>query len=94
MYMKKFWIYNLALSLSLIIVYLIVNYTEKDYSHTIFIAHIILGISVIQLIAESVCAIVWMHKQSVNSLIFGISSIFFSVLISLYMWNLVYLNCG
>ena len=94
MYMKKFWIYNLALSLSLIIVYLIVNYTAKDYSHTIFIAHIILGISVIQLIAESVCAIVWMHKQSVNSLIFGISSIFFSVLISLYMWNLVYLNCG
>ena len=89
MYMKKFWIYNLALSLSLIIVYLIVNYTEKD-----FIAHIILGISVMQLIAESVCAIVWMHKQSVNSLIFGISSIFFSVLISLYMWNLVYLNCG
>ena len=94
MYMKKFWIYNLALSLSLIIVYLIVNYTEKDYLQMVFKVHIILGISVIQLIAESVCAIVWMHKQSVNSLIFGISSIFFSVLISLYMWNLVYLNCG
>ena len=69
---------------------------EKEFigGKNLFIAHIILSISVIQLIAESICAIVWMHKQSVNSLIFGISSIFFSVLISLYMWNLVYLNCG
>lgn len=88
--MKKFWIGNLALSLTLIIVYLIVRQVGVEFSHTLQVARAILYISIVQLFAETLCAIIRIDRQTRLDIVFSISAIFFSVLIALFMWPLVY----
>lgn len=88
--MKKFWIGNLALSLLLIMAYLIIGRAGVGLLNTVQIARIILYVSIVQLFAETICAIVRIDSQTRMDIVFSVSALFFSVLIALFMWPIVY----
>ena len=91
--MKKFWIHNLSITLSLLVVFLVTLYSIGIYDNRFGHALAIFGISGLQSIASLIIGLYNIKLQTVNMILLGILSVAFSSLITIYTFNCLFISC-
>lgn len=93
--MKKYWIYNLIITSSLLIVFLTVLYTCGIYDNDFgrYSAVIIVVLLVIQLTINLICNLAYSSKHTRSTTFLGLSSMLLSLLIIVYTWSCTFLQC-
>ena len=93
--MKKFWIHNLFITLSLLVVFLVTLYTIGIYNNRFghYLALAIFGISELQSIASLIIGLYNIKLQTVNMILLGIISVSFYSLITIYTFNCLFISC-
>ena len=93
--MKKFWIHNLSITLSLLVVFLVTLYSIGIYDNRLghYLALAISGISGVQSIASVIIGLYNIKSQTANIILQGILSVAFSSLINLYTFNCIFISC-
>ena len=88
--MKKFWIHNLSITLSLLVVFLVTLYSIGIYDNRLghYLALAISGISGLQSIG-----LYNIKSQTANIILLGILSVAFSSLITIYTFNCLFISC-
>ena len=78
--MKKFWIHNLSITLSLLVVFLVTLYSIGIYDNRFghYLALAIFGISGLQSIASLIIGLYNIKLQTVNMILLGILSVPFT----------------
>ena len=93
--MKKFWIHNLFITLSLLVVFLVTLYSIGIYNNRFghYLALAIFGISGLQSIASLIIGLYNIKLQTANMVLLGIISVSFSSLITIYTLNCLFISC-
>ena len=93
--MKKFWIHNLFITLSLLVVFLVTLYSIGIYNNRFghYLALAIFGISELQSIASLIIGLYNIKLQTVNMVLLGIISVSFYSLITIYTFNCLFISC-
>ena len=93
--MKKFWIHNLSITLSLLVVFLVTLYSIGIYDNRLghYLALAISGISGLQSIASVIIGLYNIKSQTDNMILLGILSVAFSSLITIYKFNCLFISC-
>ena len=93
--MKKFWIHNLFITLSLLVVFLVTLYSIGIYDNRLghYLALAISGISGLQSIASVIIGLYNIKLQTANMVLLGIISVSFSSLITIYTFNCLFISC-
>lgn len=93
--MKKFWIHNLFITLSLLVVFLVTLYSIGIYNNRFghYLALAIFGISELQSIASLIIGLYNIKLQTVNMILLGIISVSFYSLITIYTFNCLFISC-
>ena len=93
--MKKFWIHNLSITLSLLVVFLVTLYSIGIYDNRFghYLALAIFGISGLQSIASLIIGLYNIKLQTANMILLGILSVAFSYLITIYTINCLFISC-
>lgn len=93
--MKKFWTYNLLITLSLFLIFLVTLYSIGIHDNRLghYLALVISGISVLQSIASLVIGFYNIKFQTTNMILQGIISIIFSSSITIYTFNCLFISC-
>ena len=93
--MKKFWIHNLSITLSLLVVFLVTLYSIGIYDNRLghYLALAIFGISGLQSIASLIIGLYNIKLQTANMVLLGIISVSFSSLITIYTFNCLFISC-
>ncbi|HJF70630.1 MAG TPA: hypothetical protein K8V05_07730 [Butyricimonas virosa] len=93
--MKKFWMHNLSITLSLLVVFLVTLYSigihDNHFGH--YLALAISGISGLQSIASLIIGLYNIKLQTANMVLLGILSVAFSSLITIYTFNGLFISC-
>ncbi len=93
--MKKFWMHNLSITLSLLVVFLVTLYSigihDNHFGH--YLALAISGISGLQSIANLIIGLYNIKLQTANMVLLGIISVAFSSLITIYTFNGLFISC-
>ena len=89
--MKKFWIHNLSITLSLLVVFLVTLYSIGIYDNRLghYLALAISGISGLQSIASVIIGLYNIKSQTANIIL----SVAFSSLITIYTFNCLFISC-
>lgn len=93
--MKKFWIHNSFITLSLLVVFLVTLYSIGIYDNRLghYLALAISGISGLQSIASLIIGLYNIKLQTANMVLLGIISVSFSSLITIYTFNCLFISC-
>ena len=93
--MKKFWIHNSFITLSLLVVFLVTLYSIGIYDNRLghYLALAISGISGLQSIASVIIGLYNIKLQTANMVLLGIISVSFSSLITIYTFNCLFISC-
>ena len=93
--MKKFWIHNLSITLSLLVVFLVTLYSIGIYDNRLghYLALAISGISGLQSIASVIIGLYNIKSQTANIILLGIISVAFTSLITIYTFNCLFISC-
>ena len=93
--MKKFWIHNSFITLSLLVVFLVTLYSIGIYNNRFghYLALAIFGISGLQSIASLIIGLYNIKLQTANMILLGILSMVFSSLITIYTFNCLFISC-
>ena len=90
--MKKFWIHNLSITLSLLVVFLVTLYSIGIYDNRLG-HYLALAISGMQSIASVIIGLYNIKSQTANIILLGILSVAFSSLITIYTFNCLFISC-
>ena len=93
--MKKFWIHNLSITLSLLVVFLVTLYSIGIYDNRFghYFALMIYGISGLQSIVSLIICFYNIKFQTTNMILLGIISTIFSSLTTTYTFNCLFISC-
>lgn len=90
---KKFWTYSISVSLSLVILFFIINYTADELNR-FYAASIVFSLILIQFVLNLTHGVVRRKEYTQSMIVVGVVFMLFLALLLLFLWNYMALgNC-